>query len=110
MPAALWKIALGSLAWAVNAPAKPIPRAPCSKIANPAARADAGARATVAARAAARTRRRVDIRFLLVMTPAGRAKFDAKRRPRRVSMIWAARDRPGPVRRQGGRRASPQLP
>ena len=37
MPAALWKMALGSLACAVKAPAKPMPRAPCSKIANPAA-------------------------------------------------------------------------
>ena len=44
MPAALWKMAEGSEAWAVKAPAKPIPRAPCSKRANPAAEALPGYR------------------------------------------------------------------
>src|SRR5712691_6768607 len=65
MPAALWKMALGSLAWAVNAPAKPIPRAPCSKMANPAACAGAGPRMQ-AASAAARARVDVDIKRLLI--------------------------------------------
>src|SRR5687767_10842206 len=37
MPAGLWKMAEGSDACAVNAPAKPIPRAPCSNRAKPAA-------------------------------------------------------------------------
>ena len=50
MPAALWKIAEGSEAWAVKAPARPMPRAPCSKIAKPAAEAPAGARQAAATR------------------------------------------------------------
>jgi hypothetical protein len=49
MPAALWNIAEGSEACAVNAPANPMARAPCSEIAKPPAAAEGGASAKAAA-------------------------------------------------------------
>ena len=59
MPAGLWKMAEGSDAWAVKAPAKPIPLPPCSKSAKPAARSGAGAvrRASVKVTTRARLQR-----------------------------------------------------
>src|SRR6266513_6293049 len=97
MPAALWKIALGSFACAVNAPAKPMPRAPCSKMAKPAARAGAGAIQTATARAAPRARLRLRIEVLLITRgvgtkrasrstgEAGRTRSCYADRPRRVN-------------------------
>src|SRR5437867_131012 len=54
MPAGLWKMAEGSDAWAVKAPAKPMPLPPCSKSAKPAARTGAGDRPRTRAKSATR--------------------------------------------------------
>ena len=123
MPAALWKMALGSLAWAVNAPAKPMPRAPCSKIAKPAACAGTGPRDAGRERrgqgsggfghqdasssdliGGSARRRSVRARLSEAGLRAGTKVSDRKRRASRsVNEISGAVSE---VRRRGGRRAS----
>src|SRR2546428_7444098 len=56
MPAGLWKMAEGSDAWAVKAPAKPIPLPPCSNRAKPAARSGSGAVRRVSVKSTTRAR------------------------------------------------------
>src|SRR5262249_58648196 len=80
MPAALWKIALGSLACAVKAPAQPVPRARCAKMANPAARAGVGPVQTTTARAAASARLHLRIEVLLITRGCGDRRRLARRR------------------------------
>src|SRR5262245_61018513 len=106
MPAALWKMAEGSVVCAVNAPAKPMPRAPCSNMAKPAAPAVVAARARLKAVSAPRAADRrwpVDMRSppTVVVSKAGQVCAEHDGRACYVALAAAVNDEE--IRRPEGR-------
>src|SRR5207245_3863325 len=85
-------------------PAKPMPRAPCSKMANPAARAGAGPVKTTKARAAASAPLRLHIEVLLGTRGCGDPSGPHAREARPAGLDHATQGgRAGSIQKRGAR-------